>query len=83
VHLGVSFPVEMRVAPSIYQVSGASYFAVYNGGASRTISVGWNIAEPNTRSCRMYADSTAATTGQAGFAYLNNAAAVLALTAEL
>jgi hypothetical protein len=83
VHLGVSFPVEMRTAPSIYQVSGASYFAVYNGGASRTISAGWNIAEPNTRSCRMYVDSTAAATGQAGFAYLNNAAAVLALTAEL
>jgi len=83
VHLGVSFPSEMRVAPSIYQVSGASYFAVYNGGASRTISAGWTIAEPTTRACRMYVDTTAATTGQAGFAYSNNASAVLALTAEL
>jgi hypothetical protein len=83
-HLGLTFPVEMRTAPSLYQVSGTGYFQVYNGGASRTINASWTITEATTRQCRVYVDLvTAITAGQAGFATTNNASAVLALTAEL
>jgi hypothetical protein len=82
-HLGVSYPVEMRTAPTIYQVAGTNYFGVFNDGATRNISGSWTLADVSTRAVRIYATSDTATTGQAGFATSTNASAVLALSAEL
>jgi hypothetical protein len=81
-HLGVSYPVEMRTAPTIDQVAGTNYFGVFNDGATRNISGSWTLADVSTRAVRIYATSDTATTGQAGFATTSNASAVLALTAE-
>jgi hypothetical protein len=82
-HLGVSYPVEMRTAPTIDQVAGTNYFGVFNDGATRNISGSWTLADVSTRATRIYATSDTAATGQAGFATSTNANAVLALSAEL
>jgi hypothetical protein len=82
-HLGVSYPVEMRTAPTIDQVAGTNYFGVFNDGATRNISGSWTLADVSTRAVRIYATSDTAATGQAGFAVTSNASAVLALSAEL
>ena len=82
-HLGISYPVEMRTAPTIDQVAGTNYFGVFNDGATRNISGSWTLADVSTRAVRIYATSDTAATGQAGFAVTSNASAVLALQAEL
>jgi hypothetical protein len=82
-HLGISYPVEMRAAPTLEQVAGTNYFGVFNDGATRNISGSWTLADVSTRATRIYATSDTAATGQAGFATTTNASAVLALLAEI
>jgi hypothetical protein len=84
IQLGVSYPVEMRTAPTISQATGTSYFIVYVGGGTRVVNGSWTIADASTRQLRISADvSVAATATDSGILSTNNANALIALTSEL
>ena len=84
IHVGITFPVTMRIAPSLVVSNSAAHFLIYVNGASKTFP-SFTIASPSTNEARIYYSgiSPAGTAGQTAFAESNNASAVLAFNAEL
>ena len=81
-----TFPVEMRAAPSIYQVTGANYFKVQGGGQGGTtyIDGNWTQQYGSKMSTSQYAGpDTSGTIGFSCHITVNNPAARLGYQAEL
>jgi hypothetical protein len=79
----IQFPVTMRTAPTIDQITGTDYYTFYrNGGADGFNS--FTISYASTTGTNLFnASQVSGTAGQAGQIATNNAAAYLGFTAEL
>ena len=81
----LSFPVIMRTAPDIYQVTGTNYFKFSGNGTNLTFdSFGYN--ERSITGITLYNNSSLSQSATVGYAYWcrgNNANAVLGFSAEL
>jgi hypothetical protein len=79
----ISFPVQMRTAPTLSATSGTDYYGVdRNGGVDYFNSL--TIFRPSPLSCMLYNSSEASgTAGNAGVIFTNNSLTVVALSAEL
>ena len=81
-----TFPVEMRTAPSIYQVTGSNYFRVQGGGQGSTTYLDGSFASQYTSKKSTSQYVTPDTSGTQGFSChitVNNSAARLGYNAEL
>ena len=78
------FPVTMRATPSIYQVTGADYFALKASGYNQNVDGNWTLqwSQPNGTSHYATPDATG-TTNMPAQIILMNAAARLGYNAEL
>jgi hypothetical protein len=83
-HTAVQFPVTMRTAPSLDQVTGTNYYAAFTAGVSDTFDA-LIISRASATSTQLYQTgaTVSGTAGTAGILYTNNAATRLAFTAEL
>jgi hypothetical protein len=81
----LSFPVIMRIAPDIYQVTGTNYFRFSGNGTNLTFdSFGYN--ERSITGITLTNNSSLSASATVGYAYwcrANNANAVLGFSAEL
>jgi hypothetical protein len=78
-----SFPVTMRVAPTLAATSGTSYFAVETGSNLDYMN-SMTLAKTTTTATQLYnASEASGTVGLSGIGYTNNASASLAFSAEL
>jgi len=79
----VTFPVTMRVAPTLVATSGTNYYYLEAYNAADNIN-SFTILRPTTTASAIYnTTESATTTGAAGVFYTNNAAASVAFNAEL
>ena len=81
-----TFPVQMRTAPSVYQVTGSNYFRLQGGGVSNTtyIDGSWTLQYACKISTSQYsASDSAGTQGRSFHITLNNSAARYGYSAEL
>jgi hypothetical protein len=79
----LSFPVTMRVAPTLAATSGTSYFAVETGSNLDYMN-SMTLAKTTTTATQLYnASEASGTVGLSGIGYTNNASASLAFSAEL
>jgi ribosomal protein L27 len=83
-HTAVQFPVTMRTAPSLDQVTGTNYYAAFTAGVTDTFDA-LIISRASATSTQLYQTgaTVSGTAGTAGILYTNNAATRLAFTAEL
>jgi hypothetical protein len=83
--VAVQLPVEMRTAPSIYQVSGTDYFIIYANNTSDTFNAFTGLVRASSRCVAIDADGggVSGTVGHSGPIATNNAAARLGFQAEL
>jgi hypothetical protein len=79
----IQFPVTMRTAPTIDQITGTDYYTFYrNGGADGFNS--FTISYASTTGTNLFnASQVSGTAGQAGQIATNNASAYLGFAAEL
>ena len=81
-----TFPVQMRTAPSIYQVTGSNYFKVQGGGLNNStyIDGSWSQQYGCKISTSQYsASDTAGTQGRSFHITINNSATRYGYSAEL
>jgi hypothetical protein len=79
----LSFPVTMRIAPTLAATSGTSYFAVETGSNLDYMN-SMTLAKTTTTATQLYnASEASGTVGLSGIGYTNNASASLAFSAEL
>jgi hypothetical protein len=83
-HTAVQFPVTMRTAPSLDQVTGTNYYAAFTAGVTDTFDA-LIISRASATSTQLYQTGAtiSGTAGTSGILYTNNAATRLAFTAEL
>ena len=80
----VTFPVEMRTAPSVDQVSGTNYYTYISNATNHTFNGFSGISGLNTRCTVIYQSSVGGlTAGSAGWLQSFNSSAYTALTSEL
>jgi len=80
----VSFPVTMRAAPSIYQVTGGDYFKLIANGYTGYVDGNWTIQYAHINGTSHYAGpDTTGSTNLAVQIFTNNSAARLGYSAEL
>ena len=79
----LSFPVTMRVAPTLAATSGTNYYAVETGSNLDYMN-SMTLAKTTTTATQLYnASEASGTVGLSGIGYTNNASASLAFSAEL
>ncbi len=79
----ITFPVEMRIAPSLTSTIGTNYYAANSAGAADLFN-SFTILIPSTTGSNIYnASEAAGTDGKGATLETNNAAAVVAFNAEL
>jgi len=79
----LSFPVTMRIAPTLSATSGTSYYAVETG-TNLDYMNSMTLAKTTTKATQLYNASEAlGTVGLSGIGYTNDASASLAFSAEL
>jgi len=76
------YPVTMRSAGAIVQISGTNYYGIWNNGGVSTFNDFQSIAF-TTDGVLLYRDGLILTMGQAGYFFTNNAASFVAISAEL
>jgi hypothetical protein len=80
----VSFPVTMRAAPSIYQVTGGDYFKLIANGYTGYVDGNWTLQYAHINGTSHYASpDTTGSTNLAVQILTNNSAARLGYSAEL
>ena len=78
------FKVSMRISPSLVTVSGTNYYGIYRAGAADTFNSLSLDAAINTNTAIIYNNTeVSGTAGDVGNMYTNNAASLVAFTAEL
>jgi hypothetical protein len=81
--LAYSFPIEMRAAPSLDQVTGTGYYDIAGAGTSDSFN-SFTIYNATSRNCQLYNDTEiSGTAGNAGMIRSANASSYLAFDAEL
>jgi hypothetical protein len=78
------FPITMRTAPSLFQVTGTNYYNLLGNGTSDAFDSFAAITDSNVNGCRL--DVTSGIAAVPGYSYwftFNNAAANVAFSAEL
>ena len=85
VAVAVQLPVEMRTAPTIYQVSGTNYFVIYANNTGDTFDAFTGLVRASSRCVAIDASGggVSGTAGDSGPIATNNAAARLGFQAEL
>ena len=79
----LTFPVQMRVAPTLSATTGTSYYAIETGSNLDYVN-SLTLAKTTTTATQLYNSSEAAgTVGLSGIGYTNNSSASLAFSAEL
>lgn len=79
----ISFPVTMRIAPTLSATSGTNYYAFFRAGAADTFN-SLTLARSGTNTATLYnASEISGTGGNAGIVYSNNASAFVGFIAEL
>jgi hypothetical protein len=82
VYTNVTFPREMRTAPTLVTTTGSGYYRFSRTGAGASLDfVAADVVA--SRSAWLYNDATSATSGVAGIFRTNNASALIAWSAEL
>jgi len=83
-HAHVQFPVAMRTAPTLDQVTGTNYYRCFRNGAADDFD-SFIISRPNTTNTFLYQTGAtiSGTAGDSGIINTQNAAARLAFTSEL
>jgi hypothetical protein len=79
----ISFPVTMRVTPTLSATSGTNYYAVYSNNAADTIN-SLTIDIPNVNGAAVYNNTeSSGVIGHGAFFATNSASASIAFSAEL
>jgi hypothetical protein len=79
----LSFPVQMRVAPTLAATSGTNYFAIETGSNLDYVN-SMTLAKTTTTATQLYNSTEASgTVGLSGIGYTSNASSSLAFSAEL
>ena len=78
-----SFPVTMRVSPTLTSTSGTNYYKLYGNNTSTLFNGPWNTQQTSTTMGGMYFLASGLTAGTAGILNTENAASLIAWSAEL